>query len=207
KYDGMYISHIRSEGNALLEALDEFITIARKANVTAELYHMKVAGQSNWHKLDAMVEKIEKARAEGLKITANMYTYTAGSTGLDATVPPWAQEGGSAPFITRLRNPEIRKRLLKEMTTPSDDWENLFLLSGSPENILIVGLKNSRLKHLNGRTLAEIAEIRGKSPAETAIDLLAEDVSRVDAIYFFMSEENIKKQIKLPWVSFCSDSP
>ncbi len=207
KYDGMYISHIRSEGNALLEALDEFITIARKANVSAELYHLKVAGQSNWHKYDAMIERIEKARAEGLKITANMYTYTAGSTGLDSTMPPWAQEGGSAAFMARLRNPEIRKRILKEMTTPSDEWENLLLLSGAPENILIVGLKNSRLKHLNGKTLAEIAKIRGKTPAETAIDLVAEDAGRVDTIYFFMSEENVKKQIKLPWVSFCSDAP
>ena len=206
KYDGMYISHIRSEGNALLEALDEFITIARKANVSAELYHMKVAGKSNWHKYDAMVEKIEKARAEGLKITANMYTYTAGSTGLDSSMPPWVQEGGGSEFRARLRNPEIRKRVLKEMTTPSDEWENLFLLAGAPENVLLVEFKTAKLKHLTGKTLAEVAKIRGTSPAETAIDLVTEDNSRVETVYFLMSEENVKKQIKLPWVSFCSDA-
>jgi N-acyl-D-amino-acid deacylase len=205
-YGGMYISHIRSEGNALLEALDEFITITRKANVTAELYHMKVAGKSNWHKYDVMVKKIEKARAEGLKITANMYTYTAGLTGLNAAMPPWVQEGGHEAWIQRLRDPKIRKRLLKEMTTPTNEWENLFLLAGKPENVLLVGFKTARLKHLTGKTLAEVAGMRGKSPAETAIDLVIEDNSRVEAVYFLMSEENVKRQIKLPWVSFCSDA-
>ncbi len=207
EYGGMYISHIRSEGNRLLEALDEFITIARKANVAAELYHMKVAGKSNWHKLDAMIERIEKARAEGLKITADMYTYTAGATGLDAAMPPWVREGGHRGWVQRLKDPKIRKRVFNEMTTPTDKWENLYMLAGTPENILLIGFKNKRLKHLTGKTLAEVAKMRGKSPAETAMDLIIEDYSRVETVYFLMSEENVKRQIKLPWVSFCSDAP
>ncbi len=206
EYDGMYISHIRSEGNSLLEALDDFITITRKANVTAELYHMKVAGKSNWHKYNAMIEKIEKARAQGLKITANMYTYTAGLTGLNAAMPPWVQEGGHNAWVQRLKNPKIRKRLAKEMTTPTNKWENLFLLAGKPENVLLVEFKTARLKHLTGKTLAEVARMRKKSPAETAMDLVIEDNSRIEVVYFLMSEENVRKQIKLPWVSFCSDA-
>jgi N-acyl-D-amino-acid deacylase len=197
KYGGMYISHIRSEGNRLLEELDEFITIARKANITAELYHMKVAGKSNWDKLDAMIERIEKARAEGLKITADMYTYTAGATGLDAAMPPWVQEGGHRAWVARLKNPKIRKRVYNEMTIPTDEWENLYMLAGTPENIILVG---------TGKNLAEVAKMRGKSPAETAMDLVIEDDSRVGAVYFLMSQANVKRQIKLPWVSFCSDA-
>jgi len=206
EYGGMYISHIRSEGNYLLEALDELITIARKANVTAELYHMKAAGKSNWRKLDAMIGKIEKARDEGLRITADMYNYTAGATGLDAAMPPWVQAGGHQAWVMRLKDPGIRRRVLKEMTTPTKKWENLFLLAGTPENVLLVGFKNERLKHLTGKTLAEVARMRRKSPAATAIDLVIEDDSRVGTVYFLMSEENVKKQIKLPWVSFCSDA-
>ena len=206
QYGGMYISHIRSEGNGLLEALDELITTARKANVTAELYHMKAAGKSNWHKLDAMIERIEKARAEGLKITADMYTYTAGATGLDAAMPPWVQEGGHRAWVARLKDPRIRRRLSKEMTTPTDEWESLYMLAGSPENVLLVGFKNERLKHLTGKTLGQVAKMRGKSPTETIIDLVIEDDSRVGTVYFLMSEENVKRQIKLPWVSFCSDA-
>ena len=206
RYGGIYISHLRSEGNQLLEALDELITIARKANVAAELYHMKAAGKANWHKLDAMIEKIEKARAEGLSITANMYNYTAGATGLDAAMPPWVQAGGHRAWVTRLKNPGIRRRVLKEMSTPTDEWENLYLLAGSPENVLLVGFKNKKLRHLTGKTLGQVAGMRRKSPEETAIDLVIEDDSRVSTIYFLMSEENVKKQIKLPWVSFCSDA-
>jgi len=206
QYGGMYVSHIRSEGNSLLEELDELITTARKANVAAELYHMKAAGKSNWHKLDVMIERIEKARAEGLNITADMYTYTAGATGLDAAMPPWVQEGGHRAWVERLKNPRIRRRLLKEMTTPTDEWESLYMLAGSPKNVLLVGFKNERLKHLTGKTLGQVAKMRGKSPAETAIDLVIADDSRVDTVYFLMSEENVKKQIKLPWVSFCSDA-
>ena len=206
KYGGMYISHLRSEGNNLLEALDELITIARKANVAAELYHMKAAGKANWHKLDAMIERIEKARAEGLNITADMYNYTAGATGLDAAMPPWVQVGGHRAWVTRLKDPSIRQRVAREMSTPTDKWENLYLLAGSAENVLLVGFKNERLRHLAGKTLAQVAEMRRKSPEETAIDLVIEDDSRVSTVYFLMSEENVKKQIKLPWVSFCSDA-
>jgi N-acyl-D-amino-acid deacylase len=206
EYGGMYISHIRSEGNHLLEGLDELIETARRANVAAELYHMKAAGKANWYKLDVMIAKIEKARAEGLRITADMYTYTAGATGLDAAMPPWVQAGGYRAWVARLKNPKIRRRVLKEMDTPTDEWENLYLLAGKPENVILVGFKNDKLKHLTGKTLAEVAKIRGKSPAETAIDLVIEDGSRVGTVYFLMSEENVKRQIKLPWVSFCSDS-
>ena len=206
RYGGMYISHLRSEGNNLLEAVDELITIARKANVAAELYHMKVAGKANWPKLDAMIGRIEKARSEDLRITANMYTYTAGATGLDAAMPPWVQAGGHRTWVNRLKNPRIRRRVVREMSTPTDEWENLYLLAGSPENVLLVGFKNKNLRHLTGKTLAQVAGMKRKSPEETAIDLVIEDNSRVSTIYFLMSEDNVKKQIGLPWVSFCSDA-
>jgi N-acyl-D-amino-acid deacylase len=156
KYGGMYISHLRSEGNELLEAMDELITIAKKANVAAEVYHIKAAGKANWYKLDAMIEKIEKARAEGLKITADMYTYTAGATGLDAAMPPWVQAGGFRAWVARLKDPAIRRRVLREMSTPSDEWENLYLLAGSPENVLLVGFKNESLRHLTGKNLPRL---------------------------------------------------
>jgi N-acyl-D-amino-acid deacylase len=206
QYGGLYISHIRSEGDRLLEALDELIATARKANVAAELYHMKAAGKPNWDKCDAMIRKIEKARAEGLRVTADMYTYTAGATGLDAAMPPWVQEGGQRAWVTRLRDPALRQRVLKEMVTPAGGWENFYLLAGSPENILLVGFKNEKLKPLIGKTLAQVAALRGKSPPETAIDLVIEDDSRVNTVYFLMSEDNVKKQIRCPWVSFCSDA-
>ena len=206
RYGGIYISHLRSEGNNLLEALDELITIALKANVASEVYHMKAAGKANWHKLDAMIEKIEKARSEGLRITADMYNYTAGATGLDAAMPPWVQVGGHMAWITRLKDPSIRRRVVREMSTPTDEWENLYLLAGSAENVLLVGFKNEKLRNLTGKTLAQVAKLRGKSPEETAIELVIEDDSRVSTVYFLMSEENVKKQIKLPWVSFCSDA-
>ena len=206
QYGGMYISHLRSEGNRLLEALDELIITARKANVAAELYHMKAAGKPNWHKLDAMIEKIEKVRAEGLRITADMYNYTAGATGLDAAMPPWVQAGGHRAWVARLKDPRVRPRVIREMRTLTDKWENLYLLAGSPEKVLLVEFKNPRLRHLTGKTLGEVARLRGKSPEETAIDLVIEDDSRVGTIYFLMSEENVKRQIKLPWVTFCSDA-
>ena len=206
QYGGMYISHLRSEGNNVLNALDELITIARKAGVAAELYHMKAAGKPNWGKLNAMIEKVERARAEGLRITADMYNYTAGATGLDAAMPPWVQAGGHRAWVARLKNPSIRRRLVKEMTTPTDEWENLYLLAGSPEKVLLVEFKNPRLRRYTGKTLGEVARLRGKSPEETAMDLVIADDSRVGTVYFLMSEENVKKQIKLPWVSFCSDA-
>jgi len=204
-YGGMYISHMRSEGNRLLEAVDELIEISRKAGVPAEIYHLKAAGKPNWPKMDAVIEKVEKARAQGLKITADMYTYPAGATGLDAAMPPWVQEGGLEAWRKRLQDPAIRARVAKEMTTPTDQWENLFLAAG-PDGVLLAGFKSDALKPLTGKSLTEVARMRGKSPEETAMDLVVEDDSRVGTIYFLMSEENIRKQIRLPWVSFGSDA-
>ncbi len=205
-YDGMYISHIRSEGNRLLEAVEELITVARETGIPAEIYHLKAAGQSNWDKLDSVFARVEEARAEGLRITADMYTYTAGATGLDAAMPPWVQEGGHEEWVRRLRDPAIRERVKREMNMPSDEWENLYLAAGSPENLLLVGFKNERLKALTGRTLAEVAEMRGTSPEETAMDLVIEDDSRVGTVYFIMSKESIAKKVARPWVSFGSDA-
>lgn len=207
EYGGLYISHLRSEGNRLLEALDELIAVARATGVAAEVYHFKAAGQQNWHKLDAAIEKIEAARAAGLRITADMYTYAASATGLDAAMPPWVQEGGHRAWVERLKDPAIRERVRREMSTPSDAWENLYLAAGSAENVLLVGFKSEALKALTGKTLAEVAALRGTSPEEAAMDLVVEDDSRVDTVYFMMSEENVRKEIALPWVSFCSDSP
>lgn len=206
QYGGMYISHMRSEGNRLLETIDELITIARSAAIPAEIYHLKAAGQSNWNKLEDAIKKIEAARAEGLRITADMYTYTAGATGLDAAMPPWVQEGGLKAWIERLKDPTIRERVKKEMSTPTDQWENLYLASGSPKNILLVGFKNEALKPLTGKTLEEVAAMRSKSPQEVAMDLVIEDNSRVGTVYFLMSEDNVKRQLTLPWVSLGSDA-
>ncbi len=204
-YGGTYISHIRSEGDRLLEAVDELIAIARRAHVPAQIYHLKAAGEANWPKLDEAIAKIEAARAEGLEISADMYSYTAGATGLDAAMPPWVQEGGHAAWVARLRDPAIRARVIEEMRTPSADWENLLLAAGSAENVLLIGFKSEALKPLTGKTLAEVAAMRGKSPEETAIDLVIEDDSRVATAYFLMSEANIEKKIRLPWVAFGSD--
>lgn len=205
EYDGMYISHMRSEGNRLLQSMDELITIAHNAGIRAEIYHLKMAGQSNWNKYDAAIAKIDSARQAGLEISTNMYTYTAGATGLDAAMPPWVQEGGYDKWAERLRDPEIRKRVIKEMRTPSDDWENLLLAARSADNVLLSGFNSDYLKPFTGMTLAEVAEIRDQSPEETAIDLVIEDSSRVGTVYFLMSEENVRKQIALPWMSFGSD--
>ncbi|MCH8020317.1 D-aminoacylase [candidate division KSB1 bacterium] len=205
EYDGMYISHIRSEGNRLLEAVDELITIAREANIPAEIYHLKASGKPNWEKLDAVISKVEAARAEGLRITADMYTYVAGATGLDAAMPPWVQEGGHKAWVNRLKDEGIRKKVKQQMLTSSNDWENLFLAAG-PEKMLLVGFKSEALKPLTGKTLTEVAEMRGTSPAETAMNLVIEDDSRVGTIYFLMSEQNIKKKIAIPWMAFDSDA-
>ena len=206
EYGGTYISHIRNESNRLLEAVDELITITREAGIRGEIFHLKAAGASNFEKLDAVIEAVESARAEGLDISANMYTYTAGATGLDAAMPPWVQEGGHQAWVERLKDPAIRRRVVREMSTPTDEWENLYLAAGSPENVLLVGFKNDSLKPLTGKSLAEVAEERGKSPEETAIDLVIEDDSEVDTVYFFMSEENVQKKIALPWMTFGSDA-
>ena len=206
EFDGMYISHIRNEGNQLLEAMDELIEIARQTGVRAEIYHLKAAGADNWHKMDLAIDKINQARAEGLEITADMYTYIAGATGLDAAMPPWVQEGGYEQWAKRLADPKIRTRVLQEMVTPTNDWESLYLAAGSPEKLLMVGFKNPELKHLTGKTLAEIARMRGKTAEETAIDLVIEDGSRVGTVYFIMDEKNIEKKIAQPWMSFGSDA-
>ncbi|TMP98724.1 MAG: D-aminoacylase, partial [Verrucomicrobia bacterium] len=206
EYGGVYISHIRSEGTRLLEAADELIAIAREAKIPAEFYHLKAAGQANWNKLDGLIRKIEAARAAGLRINADMYTYTAGQTGLDAAMPPWVQEGGYKAWAERLKDPAVRERVKREMEQPTDQWENFFIAAGSPERILLVGFRNEKLKTLTGKTLAEIASLRGKSPEETAMDLVIEDGSRVSTVYFLMSEENVRKEIAVPWVSFGSDA-
>ena len=206
EYDGMYISHMRSEGNRLLESMDELITIANEANIRAEIYHLKMAGKNNWNKFDAVVKKIDSARAAGLHITTDMYTYTAGATGLDASMPPWVQEGGYDKWAERLRDPEIRKRVYKEMTTETDKWENLMYAAGTSDNLLLVGFSNDSLRHYTGKTLTEVAKIHGKSAEETAMDLVIADGSRVGTVYFLMSEENVKKQIALPYMSFDSDA-
>ena len=205
EYGGMYISHMRSEGNRLLEAVDEVIEIARRAGVPAEIYHLKAAGEENWDKIDRVVEKIEAARAEGRRITTDMYTYTAGATGLDAAMPPWVQEGGHDAWVERLKDPRIRRRVAREMKTPTDEWENFYVAAGSPDRILFVGFRQDSLRYLTGKTLAEVAEMRGQDPVETAMDLVIQDDSRVSTVYFLMSEENVRKQIALPWMSFGSD--
>lgn len=206
RHGGMYISHMRSEGNRLLEAVDELITIAREAGVPAQIYHLKAAGVQNWPKIDSVIAKVESARAEGLAITADMYLYTAGATGLDAAMPPWVQEGGLRAWIERLRDPAIRRRVAREMRTPTDEWESLYLLAGDPSQVLLVGFKQDSLKHLTGRSLADVAALYGTSPEETAMDLVIRDDSRVGTVYFLMDEENVKKQAALPWMSFDSDA-
>jgi N-acyl-D-amino-acid deacylase len=206
QYEGMYISHMRSEGNKLLESIDELMTIAREAGIRSEIYHLKQSGKKNWHKLDAVVQKIDSARRAGLKITTNMYNYTAGATGLDASMPPWVQEGGLDQWIERLKTPSIRKRVISEMQTDTDEWENLMRAAESPDKLILVGFKNDSLKYLTGKTLAEVAKMRGLSPEETAIDLVIQDGSRVGTVYFLMSEENVKRQIQLPYMSFGSDA-
>ena len=206
EHRGMYISHMRSEGNELLEAVDELMTIAREAGVPAQIYHLKAAGENNWPKMDDVIARVNAARAHGLQITADMYTYPAGATGLDAMMPPWVQEGGFASWKERLQDASIRERLIGEMSTPTDEWENLYLLAGSADRVLLVGFKSAALKPLTGKSLGEVARLRGKSPEETAIELVIEDDSRVESVYFLMSEENIRKQIALPWVSFDSDA-
>jgi N-acyl-D-amino-acid deacylase len=207
KYQGKYISHMRSEGNYLLEALDELLRIARKASIPAEIYHIKAAGQKNWPKIDQLLSRIEAAQKEGLKITADMYTYTAGETGLDACLPPWTEDGGYPALFKRLRDPATREKIKAQVQTPSNEWENMYLAAGSPDHILLAGFKSEKLKPLTGKTLAEVAKMRGKDPIDTAMDLIAEDESRIGTIYFFISEENIKKELAKPWISFGSDAP
>lgn len=205
KCGGMYISHMRSEGDRIEEAVDELIEISRRSGAPAEIYHLKMAGRSNWGKLDTIVRKIEDARASGLRITTDMYTYTAGATGLDAAMPTWVQAGGLEQWIERLKDPATRARVAEEMKKPGSDWENLYFGAGA-DKMILSGFKNDALKPLTGKTLAEVAQMRGKSPEETAMDLVVEDGSRVGTVYFLMSEENVRRQIQLPWMSFGSDA-
>jgi len=205
EYDGMYVSHMRDEGANMLEALEELLTIARDAKIRAEIYHFKSSGQSNWPLFDEAVAMVERARAAGLQITANVYTYPAGATGLNASIPPWVQEGGFEASIARMKDPALRERIAREMLEESEAWENLYLGAGTPDKILLVGFKTDALKPLTGKTLAEVAEMRGTDPRYTAMDLIIEDGSRVGTVYFTQSEDVVRKATALPWVSFNTD--
>jgi N-acyl-D-amino-acid deacylase len=205
KYQGKYISHMRSEGNRLLEAFDELVRISREAKIPAEVYHIKASGQKNWPKIDELLSRIESAQKEGLKITADMYTYTAGGTGLDASLPPWTEDGGYPALFKRLRDPATREKIKAEVQKPTGAWENLYLDAGGPEHILLAEFRSEKLKPLTGKTLAEVAKIRGKDPIDTAMDLIAEDESRIGTLYFIISEDNVKKELTKPWISFGSD--
>ena len=206
KYKGKYISHMRSEGNRLEESVDELIRIAREANIPAEIYHLKAAGKDNWSKMDKVIAKVEAARKSGLHITADLYNYPAGATGLYAAMPPWVLDGGYPELYKRIQDPVTRKKIIEEIRTPTDKWENLYLAAGSADKVLLIGFKNEKLKPLTGKSLAEVAKMRGTDPENTILDLVFEDQSRVGTVYFLMDEENIKKQIKIPWVSFGSDA-
>ena len=205
EFDGMYASHMRDEGANMLAAVEELIDIARRADIRAEIYHIKSSGQQNWHLFDQAVDMVELARAEGLQITADVYTYPAGATGLNAAIPPWVQEGGFDASLERMSDPATRERIAQEMLQHSADWENLYLGAGTPENILLVGFKSEALKPLTGKTLAEVARMRGTDPRDTAMDLIIEDGSRVGTVYFTQSEDVVRKAVSLPWVSFNSD--
>lgn len=207
EYGGMYISHLRSEGDYWLEAIDELLTIASEANIAAEIYHLKAGGKDNWPKWESAIAKIDSAQNAGLKITTDMYNYTAGATGLDASMPPWVQEGGYGEWAKRLQDPAIRKKVAEEMRAKGDGWENLYFTAGSPDKLILNGFRNDSLRYLTGKTLGEVAKMRGTSPEETAMDLVVQDSSRVGTVYFLMSEENVKKQIALPYMSFGSDAP
>ena len=202
---GGYISHMRSEGDRLIESVDELIEIARRSGAKAEIYHLKQAGRNNWGKLDQVIRRVEAARAAGLRITADMYTYTAGATGLDAAMPLWVQDGGLEAWVERLKDPAVRARVAAEMKRPGSDWENLYLGAGA-EGMLLAEFKTDALKPLAGKTLAQVAKLWGKSPEETAMELVMRDGSRVGTIYFLMSEENVRRQVALPWMSFGSDA-
>ncbi len=206
EHGGAYISHLRSEGNQWLEAINELIQIAEEADIRAEIYHLKAAGEANWNKMDAAIELIEGARARGLEITTDMYLYTAGATGLTATLPPWVQEGGHGAMIQRLRDPAVRAKVEAEMRSSSADWENMLQIAGDASRVLLIGFKNPSLAELTGQTLNEVALARGTSPEATAIDLIVEDDTRVETVYFMMSENNVKRQIALPYMRFGSDA-
>jgi N-acyl-D-amino-acid deacylase len=201
---GIYSVHMRSEGDRLLEAVQETVDIARASGAPAEIYHLKAAGRRNWGKIDGLIAAVEKARGEGTRITADMYVYTAGATGLDAAMPPWVLDGGLEMWIERLQDPKMRARVIAEMRDPKPSWENLFGAAGA-DGTLLLAFKNPQLKPLTGKTLAEVARTRGVSPEDAVIDLVIEDGSRVGVAYFLMSEDNVRREVALPWVSFDSD--
>ncbi|MEO7531619.1 MAG: amidohydrolase family protein, partial [Sediminibacterium sp.] len=205
-YGGSYISHMRSEGNKLNEAVEELITIAKEANVHGEIYHLKAAGIANWSKMDSVIKRIERARKEGIDIAANMYTYTAGATGMTAALPPSLQDGGFGKLWQRLQDPAIRAEMKKAMKSNPAGWENLYYGAGSPDKVLLLGFRRDSLFKYAGKSLAEVAKIRNTTPEDAAIDLIIQDSSRIEVAYFMMSEENVKKQLVLPWVSFGSDA-
>jgi N-acyl-D-amino-acid deacylase len=204
-YDGLYISHIRGEGGTLFEALEELFSIARQTGVRAEIYHLKAAGKSHWAKMDEAIRRIEAARAAGLAVTADMYTYPFSGTGLDSCIPEWAHDGGFEALIARLKDPATRERIKADMLAPSTRWENMYYENG-PDGILLGGFSQEHLKPLTGQTLGQIAAARGTSPEDTVMDLIVEDDSQLFAMYFSMTEDNLRKQIIRPWVSFCSDA-
>ena len=205
KYGGSYISHMRSEGNKFYEAVEELIRIAKEANVHGEIYHLKAAGKDNWGKLDSVISRIERARSEGLSVSANMYTYVAGATGMTAAFPPSLQDGGFGKLRERLMDPKIRAEMKKAMNSNPTDWENLYYGADGAENVLLLSFKQDSLKKFTGKSLATVAQIRGTTPEETAMDLIIQDSTRVGVAYFLMSEDNVKKQVAIPWVSFGSD--
>ncbi len=206
RYGGGYISHIRSEGNNLYEAVEELISIAQKAKVHGEIYHLKAAGKDNWNKMDSVIKRIEKARNNGIDVAANMYTYLAGATGLTASLPPSLQDGGFGKLWQRLHDPVIKEQMVKAMKSNPTDWENLYYAAGSADKVLLLGFRQDSLKKYSGKTLSEVSKIRGTSPESTAINLIMQDSSRVGTAFFLMSEDNVKKEIALPWVSFGSDA-
>ena len=206
EYDGMYVSHIRSEGNRFVESVDELLEIGREAGVHAEIHHLKAAGQNNWHKLDEVIHRVEEARANGQPVTANMYNYEAAATSLAAIFPPWTQDGGHSNWIERLKDPETREQIVEEIKTPTDDWENFYQMAGGGENIILVGFQSEDLQQYVGMTLSEIADERGEEDeVQVAVDLTIEDNNRIGSIYYLMSEENVERQVQLPWMSFGSD--
>ena len=206
KYGGSYISHIRNEGNKLLEALHELITIAKEANVHAEIYHLKAAGKDNWWKMDSLIKIVDSSRRQGLDITADMYTYFASATGLTASFPPSLQDGGFGKLWQRLHDPKIREQMKQEMNSNALGWENTYYGAGGAEHVLLLEFRQDSLRKYVGKTLAEVAKLRGSTPEETAMDLIIEDSTRVGVSYFSMTEDNIKKEVALPWITFCSDA-
>lgn len=206
EYDGKYISHLRSEGDSFIEAVQELLTISEEADIDAEIYHLKAAGRNNWQKLDQVLAMIDSVNADGQKVTANMYNYVAASTGLDATMPPWVQEGGTEEWIKRLKDPTIKAQVIEEMQHASKDWENFLVAAGDPENILLVEFEEDSLKYLTGKTVGEISEMRDTEAAETIIDLVVQNGGDIGTVYFLMNEDNVKKQIQLPYMTFGSDA-